>query len=450
MLFVLFMLSCRLGFAQVGDVRDASRAEKAGDLERALRLYEDVLRVQTSDTKSMLRVAGHILKIYKQRGESLKVEQLLRYLKEQYSPETFDLKDIEKLARIFSEYGSADEAVRLRCTIVDAPFLRENLKVTLRVSARLLEYYRSLEDSGAAADLFERLSLLPLADFDDRDFYSLAMLHLKYGKRAAGMNLLDDLTEIFPHSVSARKALFVLAKEAQREEDYPRAIHYYVSYTKKYPDSTFYVQKAYQRIVDCTLMQREEKFSRDLMQQVADWVNGVSDYRSRLNLAADLKLKNMDDLAEAVYGTGIEAAERVIDEHPGSYEALKAHLEILRTAHVFGLGERVEEEVLSILKGCEEWNGESALDESVSFIESQGYLWLARLRRDHERYVEAVSLLRTFLDRYPDHKDRSYAFYELGIAYEKMGERGKAGECFEKVDSEPLMSRARERLGVAR
>lgn len=295
-------------------------------------------------------------------------------------------------------------------------------------------------------DLFNRLNFLPADDFDDRDIYKYAMLYLKYGDKTEAVKIMRKIVQTHPDTTASRKALFVLAGEAQKARDYETAIDYYSIYIERYPEKTFYAQKAYQRIVDCHLARGDKGFSKELMKQVADWVNGIADYRSQLNLAVDLKSKNMDKLAEVTFYTGHDEAMRLIMENPESYDALKAYLEIQRAAYVIRRHDIVEQAAIATLTEFENLRGNTEFNSNASFIKSQAYLWLSKIYKEHKRHHETIKMLEEFLRLFPEHKDKDYALYELGRAHENIGMKEKAKAFYMNVKSGQMKNMAQDRL----
>lgn len=442
---LLFILSATDASALLHYFKNAKKAEESGDYDKALSLYNRVLERYPYETKSVLRAYDHILKIYKIRKDTQHIQELLTHLKNNYPDKSFDLRDIEKLSLIYSKYGESNEALRLQWKIIDTPS-PSYIKAVLRTYSRLLKYYKEKGDRGQVNNLLIKLSSLPINEFDDRDMYKYALLYLDYGDKERAVSIMKNIVETYPYTTSSRKALFILAEQAQKGKDYNTAIGYYSLYIERYPENTFYVQKAYQRIVDIYLAMGDKRLSEEFMKQVVEWLNGISDYRSQLNLAIDLKSKNMDKLAEATFYTGYHQAKRIIAENSGTYDALKAYLEIIRAAHPFVRFDIAEGAAIAILRDFNDLKGDAELNRNVSFIKSQAYLWLARIYREHEKYDDTIKMLEDFLRLYPEHKDKDYALYELGRAYENKGDKEKAKSLYMTVNSEPLRSRAMKRL----
>ncbi|GLI34005.1 tetratricopeptide repeat protein [Desulforhabdus amnigena] len=452
--FILFVLIFS-GFssAQAHPLDEARQAEKSGDFDRALQIYGEMLKRSSNDpnqTKSVLKVYDRMLKIHAMRKEAPKIKEVLTHLRANCREESLELKDQEKLSLIYSRYGETGEALKIQWKIIDAPYSSLQTKAVLRTYGRLLKYYTDKKNPSAATDLLSRMACLPVSDFDDRDIYRYAMLHLKYGDREESFKILKGIVQDHPDSTSSQRALFVLAKEAQRARDYSGAINYYGMYIKRYPKNTYFVQKACQRIVDCYVSQKDKTLSKEFMKQAADWVNGVSDYRSQLDLARDLKFKGMDQMAEAVFHTGHAAAMQVIDNQPQSEEALKAYLEITRTAHELEQYTIAENAAQAMLNDFNEQGDESDAGKSMRYMKSQAYLWLAKIYKENEQYHDAAVMLENFLRLYPKNKDTDYALSELSLVYEKMGNMKKASEVFAKVQSQFWKEATEKRLADPR
>ncbi len=449
-LFILFFaISSTDASALSQYFRDAKKAEETGNYERALNLYKKVLEQHPHERKAVLRAYDHMLNIYKTRKDKVNTKNLLGHLKSRYPDSFFDLRDIEKLSLIYLRHGEENEALRLKWKIINEPYSSVYRKTILRTYSRLLEHYKDKKDL-QMHDLLNRLKFLPANDFDERDIYKYAMLNLKYGDRAEAVKTMRNLVQTHPDTVASRKALFVLAEDAQKARDYDTAMEYYAIYIETYPENTFFVQKAYQRIVDCYLAVGDKKLSEKLMKEVADWVNGISDYRSQLNLAIDLKSKKMDKLAEVTFKTGYSEATGIINKDPASYDALKAYLEIQRAAYAIGRSDIVEHAAVTTLGDFNNLNGNAEFNKNVAFVKSQAYLWLAKIHSDRQQYDDTITMLEELLRLYPEHKDRDYALYELGKTYENKGLKGKAREFYSMVTSEPLKGMARQRLAEIR
>lgn len=444
--FIFFFCLLSRAFALQPYFKGAQKAEEAGNYDKALSFYNKVFERFPYETKSVLRAYDRILDIYEIKKDAKKKKDVIAYLKNNYPDQSFDARDIEKLSLIYLKFGDTDEALKLQWKMIADGFPPQYTETVLRTYSRLFKYYKEKKDNDRVAKLLGSLSFFPSDAVEADNLYEYAMLQSKYGTMSDALSSLRKIVADHPNTLPSRKALFVLAEQAQKDKDCGLAIEYYNTYIQRFPENTFYVQKAYQRIVDCHLVTGDANLSEDLMKQVADWLNGVSDYRSQLNLAIDLKYKNRDGLAETIFDAGRRSAEKVVAENPTSYEALKAYLEIERSAHAMGKFEMVEQAALATLTGFEELKGAAELNDSVSFIKSQAYLWLAKTYGEQKRYDEAIGHLEEFLRRYPEHKDINYALYELGKAYEYKGIPDKAREYYAMVASEPLKQSAEERL----
>jgi len=446
----LFIITSTDAHALLHYFKNAKKAEAAGDYDKALNLYNKIFERYPYEIKTILKAYGQILRIYKINGEEGSTNKLLTYLKSIYPDKYFDLKDIEKLSLIYSKFDETEEALKLQWGIInDASYSPVYGKAILRTYARLLKYYREKGDDRYVSDLLKRLSALSAlsaGEFDEKDAYEQAMLILNYGDKRKAQKMLKDLVQIHPNTLSSRKALFVLAEDAQKAKDYDSAIEYYVTYIERYPKNTFYVQKAYQRMADCYIAMGGEETSKETMADLADWINGVSNYRSQLNLSIDLKSRNMDKLAEVTFHTGYSGAIKTIEAYPGSYYALKAHLEITRAAHAVGKYGIAKQSADKILKDFGDLKGNAKLDKNVDFIKSQAYLWRAQMYREDGNYGYAIRTLEDFLRLYPGHKDKEHAVYEIGRSYEEKGDKGKAKGYYMRVNKGHYKSRAKERL----
>lgn len=446
LLISLFTIWSTDAYALFHYFKNGKKAEESGNYDKALSYYNRVLERHPYETKSLLRAYDHILNIHKKRNNSEETKDVLAQLKDKFPDRSFDLRDFEKLSLIYSKYGEEAEALGLQRKIIDVPYSPLYIDTVLRTYSRLLKTYRDKKDAFYFSETINRLASLPTDDFSETDNFEYAMILLKYGKRDEALRILDIVITEKPNTLSSRRALFILAEEAQKAKNYDAAIKYYSLYIERYEQNTFYVQKAYQRMIDSYILKGDGRFTEDLIKQAADLVNGVSDYRSRLNFAIDLKSKNIDSLAEATFAAGYNGAEKIIAGNPGTYDALKAHLEIQRAAHAFGRFDLVEKSALATLKDFGGLKGNSEFNRNVDFVKSQAYLWLAKIYSERQKHDDTIKMLEEFRSLYPDHKDIDYALFELGRSYEKKGLVEKAKELYMLVGAEPMKNIARERL----
>jgi len=448
LLFVCVSISSAHASALTQGFRQAKKAEKSGDLKGALLLYQNLIEKYPNRVKSILRAYDHILNIHKNLGQEDKYHELLSEMKKVFPSKGFDVKDIEKLSVIYSKNGEEEEALRLQRYLVDTPHSSVYRKEIIRTYARLLKHYAAKEDKEQVSALVKKLEAMPEHGLDDKDIYKIALFHLKYGNKEKAITLLKNLVQRSPDAVLSRKALYVLAMESYTRKDYEGAIAYYSRYIERYPENTFYVQKAYQRIVDSYLAMGKVDLSNEMMKKVTDEINGLSDYRSQLNLAIDLKFKGMDELAEVTFKKGYMAATKIIEEKPGKYDAVKAYLEILRAAHALAKSDIAEKSASAIISGFDSLGKDKKYTENVAFIQSQAYLWLGRIYKEREDHEKTIKVLEDFLHLYPASKDREYAVFELANEYESKGDRDKAKGLYEIIQTEPFKNRAEQRLAI--
>jgi TolA-binding protein len=84
--------------------------------------------------------------------------------------------------------------------------------------------------------------------------------------------------------------------------------------------------------------------------------------------------------------------------------------------------------------------------EKTEYIESQIYLWLAKIYETQERYNEAEPLLRLFMKKYPDDREINYAGYALGQVLEKLGRVQDAAETYSGISHGMWKQKADKRV----
>ena len=426
----------------------------------AIVIFEHIIREQKENynpdnNKVMLRAYSKLLYIYKSQGENEGVANLIGSLKLNYPTSDFDLQDRYKLATLYLKYGTVTDGEELLNDIVyegvccgDA----SNINVLIRTYSKLMEICHKKGDRDCIGQLAGQISHnFESASLSASNMYTLAVTYLKCGMKEEGSRLLVEITDHFSYTTFGRKALFLLGRLSQSNEDWDSAIAYYAEYVKRYPDPLFFALKAYSRMID-SYWSRDASMElvQDEITDLCDIVNGISNFETQLNLARDLKWKGMDEMASATLSLGLDSAEKFISEHKNTYKALRAHWIIQRYAYALGRFDLVEESASQVLEIVNNLNNAplgSERSEQVEHIKSQAYLWLARVYRERQN-PEAARFLKMFIEEFPDHKDIDYARYELGMLCEDENDTEAAMIIYNKIGDGIWQRKAQKRLSI--
>lgn len=454
LLSVPLLASSVLAAGEKKCVTQGVAAETAKDYAQAITRYQQCLSLFSREIKTSISIYQKLLRVYQTQGQTEEMHRVVSFLKAIYPTPEFDLKDLERLAHIHLEYGAEADGLHLLSQIVSehaASQRPEEIKAALRAASKLLASYEKNGEREARAQLINHLQRhYPTRAFETKDVYDLAVIYLKYGDLEAGKALLHWIAERSGDDAFAKKALFLLGRKALAAQDCEAAVRHYQAYIERYPQNFFYVQKAYQRIVSCHWDMGRKELAEEELKQVADFVNGIADYRSQMNFARDLHWKGKRLLAQATFASALALANQVIETQPGSYEAMKAYYEMERYGHAVGRYDVVEQAAAAIASEFDtlrQQAREPGLRSAIEQITSQSYLWLGKTRQDQGRHAEAEVIYEEFLSRYPKHKDRDYATYELGRASETLGQLDQAVQRYQSVGdgAEGVWRRAAEK-----
>ena len=426
--------------------------DSVGLLERIIKEQEE--NYIPYNNKVTLRACSKLLRIYQSRGEYEKLTRLMESLHSGYPNPDFDLKDRYRLAALYLKYGQETAGEELLKQIIDEEGLNadtSDINALIRAYSRLLDIYRKRKDEASIDALFERISQrYAVENLSPHNKYRLAASYLKCGKREQGSRLLVEIKDQHPYTIIGRKALFLLGRQSQSDQDWDSAIKYYSEYIDRYPDPPFFSLKAYSRLIDSFWSRDAElELVQDEIRKLSDIVNGISDFETQLNLARDLKWKGMDDLASATFSLGFSSARRFISEHEGTYGALRAYWMIEKYAFALGRFDLVVESAARILELVDKFKDmplRKGRRERIEYIQSQTYLWLAKFSRTKGDYPEAKRFLTMFIEGYPNHKEIHYARYELGRVYEDENQVDEAILMYRSVQDSMWKKKAQERL----
>lgn len=158
------------------------------------------------------------MRVYQAQGQTEEMNRVVSLLKAIYPTPEFDLKDLERLAHIYLEYGAETDGLHLLLRIVSehATSRRpEEIKVTLLAASKLLGSYQKKGEHKAQARLLGHLQRhYPTRGFQTKDIYDLAIIYLKYGDVEAGKALLHWIAERSGDEAFAKEALFLLGRKA--------------------------------------------------------------------------------------------------------------------------------------------------------------------------------------------------------------------------------------------
>jgi len=425
--------------------------------EDAVKLFKQIIQNQIKNynprnNKVMLRACFKLLKMYQTDGETNKIIDLIESLRQNSPLHDFDLKDKNRLASLYIKYGAKADGEKLLRDITsgDNPVLSD-INAFVMAYSNLLKIYHNKKDTDSADNLLRQFSQKISPDYlSSNNMYTLAITYLNCGRKKEGINLLKDVSRLFPHELRGRKALFLLGRLSQSREDWDSAIGYFSEYIEKYPVPPFFALKAFSRLIDCYWTKDADiEFVRNKAAKLADIVNGISDYETQLNLAGDFKTKGMDDLAQAAFSLGLAAAEKNISEHENQYEAMRTYWIIEKYAYVLEKYELVEEsagKISKIANNLKNTGLKPDIKEKTEYIRSQSNLWHSKVLRHKKDYKKSIKLLTEFIENRPADRETGYVMYELGEVYEEAGLPGKAAEMYQMAGDGMWKKKAEKRL----
>ena len=427
----------------------------------AIKLFEQIIKEQKANynphnNKVTLRAYSKLLKIYESQGENEKVAGLIESLRSNYPASDFDLKDKYRLAALYLKYGLETNGEELLKEIIDEDGSNpdsSNINVLIKTYSKLLKICHKKKDKDTIKDLVEQIShKFPIVNLSPNNIYKLAVAYLKCGEKEEGSKLLMEITDQYSYTTFGRKALFLLGRLSQSNEDWDSAIKYYAEYVERYPDPPFFALKAYSRLIDAYWSRYANlEVVQDETKKLSDIVNDISDFETQLNLARDLKWKGMDKLASATFSLGLSSAREFISENENTYKALRAYWIIEKYAHALDRFDLVEESgnnILEIVNKSKNALMKPDKVEKIEYIKSQTYLWLAKVYRNKKDYPESKKFLKMFIEAYPKHKEINYAKYELGRVYEDENQAEEAINMYKMVEDSLWKKKAEKRLSI--
>lgn len=403
------------------------------------------------NTKVMLRAASKLVQIYKAKGKTEAMEDLLATLVTHYPDPGFDITDKYNLALLYLGNGRETQGAGLLNEIVaEEPFdFRSPYVHTLtRTYAKLLNISREKVAPVARRKLLAQLASGGVENLSPGNSYILAVALLNAGEKKEGRRLLDILSTGYPETVWARKSLFLCAREAMSNKEWDTAIDRYTAYIARYPEQTFFILKAYSGLLDAHWARDGNLEDQNIRVGLfADILNEVADYETQLNLARDLKDKGYDELADATFELGLAGARNRLRKPLEDEERLRLHWIIQRYAHPLGKFELVEDSCRAALDLLDDPAAANlASSEKSRFIKSQTYIWLAKTYKETGRTEKAAKTFADFLTEFPEGSDANFVRYSLAEIYEESGDFPRAEGLYEKIDSGVWKERASRNL----
>jgi len=432
---------------------DNSHLEDSTDIFRRI-IKEQKEYYAPFNNKVTLRAFSKLLKIYQSQGEDERLASLLESLKSNYPTPDFDLKDRYNLATLYLRHGLEADGEKLLKEIIDDKGYDPDssiINTLIKTSLKLLNIYHKKKDKDSIKALFEQISQkYPAENLSPNNMYKIAVTYLKCGKKQEGSSLLVEIVDQYSYTTFGRKALFLLGRLSQSNEDWDYAIRYYAEYINRYPAPPFFALKAYSRLIDSYWSRDADlELVQNEIRKLSDIVNDMSDFETSLNLARDLKWKGMDKLSSATFSLGLSSAREFISENEDTYMALRAQWIIEKYAYALERYDLVQESANSVLEIADKLKNvplKPAKKEKIEHIKSQTYLWLAKLYSNKEDYPEAKKFLKMFIKDHPNHKDINYARYELGKVYEDENQAEEAINMYKMVEDSMWKKKARKRL----
>jgi tetratricopeptide (TPR) repeat protein len=435
----------------------------------AASIFERIIAEQCEDynpmhNKVLLRSCGKLIEIYQLNGETFKQNNLLKRIHDKFPTKDFDPRDLYRLANIYQNCGMEKESKKLLHQIADqddfnisSPYLHARMDAYSRLLEIAHHEGKTARPANKSNKALEKwiahLSQnYPHESLPPTISYKLAVKYLKYDRTDIGIEMLEYISKEHSKGATGRKALFLLGRVAQSREDWDKAIAYFESFIHQYPDPLFFALKAYSRMIDAYWSKNADiKLAQKDAGLLADIVNQVADYETQLNLSRDLKWMGMDQLAEATFNLGANAAEKEAQKHAGTYKALRIRWLITKYAQAierYDLAEKNGKMALTLARQLNLGNSGKFYDkpEKTEYIESQIYLWLAKIYETQERYDEAEPMLRLFRKKYPDDKENAYAGYALGQVLEKLGRVQDAADTYATVSHGMWKEKAHKRV----
>jgi TolA-binding protein len=437
--------------------------------DAAAAIFESIVAEQCraynpNHNKVLLRSCSKLVEIYQKKGESENKTRLLLTLGNHFPTQDFDPRDLYRLAILYINSGLNDEGKKLLDKIAaEDDFNPSSPYIHARMDAygRLIELAHQKDKAALPASrpgsevekwIVHLSQHYTYENIPPNAAYRLALKYMNCDRTDEGVQLLEHLSKGHSKGAAGRKALFLLGRVAQSREKWDESIGYFETYINRYPDPPFFALKAYSNMIDAYWSKEGDlALAREDAGLLGDIVNQIADYETQLNLARDLKWKGMDQLAHATFSLGASEAEKQARKNAGTYKELQIHWLLTKYAQaieLFDIAEKNGKKALALARRLDPKNSGKFHDkrERAEYIESQIYLWMARIYETQGRYNEAEPMLRSFMHKFPDDKEVGYAGYALGQVLEKLGRSRDAADTYSAVSHGMWKEKARTRL----
>ena len=395
--------------------------------DAAAAIFESIVEEQRrtynpNHNKVLLRSCSKLVEIYQKKGDSENLAGLLSTLGNHFLTQDFDPRDLYRLSALYINCGLPDKGKKLLDQIAaQDDFNPSSPYIHARMDAygRLIELAHQKDktslhpgrsDSEVEKWVVHLTQHYPYENIPPNAAYRLALKYLNCDRADEGLQLLEYLSKAHSKGAAGRKALFLMGRIAQSRENWDEAIGYFETYINRYPDPPFFALKAYSNMIDAYWSKEGDlDLAREDARLLADIVNQIADYETQLNLARDLKWKGMDQLAHATFSLGASEAEKQARKNAGTYQELRIHWLLTKYAQAverFDVAEKHGKKALTLARRLDPENSGKFHDKGqrAEYIESQIYLWMARIYETQGRYDEAEPMLRSFMLKYPDDK----------------------------------------------
>lgn len=169
--------------------------------------------------------------------------------------------------------------------------------------------------------------------FDEGERYHLGWILAKYD-RDLGHAYLIDVALANRSSADAPKIVFSIGNRLREAGEFDAAIAVYEQYIEAFAESTFFVNKAYQNIIDAHYAMGNTAIAGDMQRHVADLINDIGDAVAQMNLARQFDRQGNSALGRSTYALGVARALGQMREAQGAEKDTLA-IEIAHYAHHF-------------------------------------------------------------------------------------------------------------------
>lgn len=169
--------------------------------------------------------------------------------------------------------------------------------------------------------------------FGEDERYHLGWILAKYD-RDLGHAYLIDVALANRDSADAPKIVFSIGNRLRDAGEFEAAIAVYEKYIEAFAGHTFFVNKAYQNIIDAHYAMGNTAIAGDMQRHVADLINDTGDVVAQMNLARQFDRQGNSALGRSTYALGVARALGQMAESQGA-EKDRLAIEIAHYAHHF-------------------------------------------------------------------------------------------------------------------